>query len=266
MPNDTKYVLTVFDCIQELFPSKRLGNIRMRHMKKRAIQRADSIIAISENTKRDIIRLYGVPDEKISVVYLGGTEHQNNTGDQEKNLPAGLPEKYILFVGMRDGYKNFDTFLQAIKKVTQSDKEIKVVCVGKDFTEKENKYLFELGIKDIVISIRADDNELAAIYRNALCFVYPSKYEGFGIPILEAFEFECPVAASDIGCFREVGGDAALYFSPDSAENIAETINKIIKDEEKRKTLIAAGSQRKQLFSWDSTAEKIKEIYINTLK
>ena len=116
-------------------------------------------------------------------------------------------------------------------------------------------------LSDRFIQLSTDDSGLMDAYRNALCFVYPSFYEGFGIPILEAFANECPVALSNASCFPEIGGNAASYFEPDDVRSMRECIWDLIRDQDLRKDLIEKGKNRAKLFSWEKAAEKTAEIY-----
>lgn len=182
------------------------------------------------------------------------------------DLPkTDFPEKYVLFVGNRADYKNFGTFVAGIKKVFEVHEDVCAVCVGTAFGPEEERALVESGIRDRVFRLRASDEELVSLYRHALCFVYPSFYEGFGIPILEAFQNGCPVILSEASCFPEVGGAAALYFQPENAEELAERIECLMTEEGLRKSLIERGTVRCKDFSWDKTAEQMAEVYRNVV-
>lgn len=276
LPKKTKYVMYVHDCIHELYAKNTLGNRRIKYLKKRAVKRADVIITHSHHTKEDVMRIFGVPEEKIQVIYPGcgvqtGTVGTPDMGSQVTggqticSRIANLPEKYVLFVGNRADYKNFATFVSGIKKVFEVHEDVCAVCVGTAFDPEEERALVESGIRDRVFQLRASDEELVYLYRHALCFVYPSFYEGFGIPILEAFQNECPVILSEASCFPEVGGDAALYFQPESADELAEKIECLMTDEYLRKSLIEQGTVRCRDFSWDNTAEQTAEVYLNVV-
>ncbi len=258
LPHKTKYVLTVHDCIQELCANKSLGNARMCYLKKKAIKRADAIIVPSQNTKKDILSIYGIDEKKIYVVNWGA---EKTFADKEKT-DITLPNQYILYVGARNTYKNFDNFILAVAEICSDFAELKVVCIGGgNFSKTEKRFLDELHLSDRFIQLSTDDSGLMDAYRNALCFVYPSFYEGFGIPILEAFANECPVALSNASCFPEIGGNAASYFEPDDVRSMRECIWDLIRDQDLRKDLIEKGKNRAKLFSWEKAAEKTAEIY-----
>lgn len=256
----TKYVLTVHDCTQELYSKNSVGNARMCYLKKKAIYRANAIIVPSENTKKDIIKLYHIDETKIHVINWG----MDQVLIDMKKIDIKLPGKYILYVGARNDYKNFKNFILAAEGICRDYKEIRIVCLGGGvFSKTEEKEMKQLGVYDYFLQVSANDDELMYAYKNAICFVYPSYYEGFGIPIIEAYENECPVALSNASCFPEVAGDAALYFDPHDAIDMKETIIKLIKDENLRKCLVKKGKERLKQFSWNTTAEAVAKLYFN---
>jgi len=261
---DKPFVLTVYDMIHEVYPDLFKSSDKTIENKKLLIEKADKIIAISESTKRDIIKLYDIPQEKIEVIYLASSLKLNsNCSDIIVN---NLPERFILFVGQRAGYKNFDLFIEAISEIFKEDKGLKLVSVGGgEFSIKELDMLSILNIKDKVIHITADDNTLSMLYKKALVFVFPSLYEGFGIPVLEAFNCECPVALSNSSSFPEVAGEAGIYFDPTNKASIKDSIVKIIYDKKLQNELREKGKLQSQKFSWEKIAEKTKQLYSGLL-
>ncbi len=257
MPKNTKYVLTVHDCTQELCSKNTLGNKRMCFLKKKAINRADAIIVPSQNTKNDIISLYQVKEEKIHVIYWGCMKKEINMN----NIHVNLPNKYVLYVGARNDYKNFTNFVKAIGKVCEKLPDIMVVCVGGAFSQEEVHYLKRLHLENNFIQVKANDDELNYLYEKALCFVYPSMYEGFGIPILEAFNCGCPVLLSNASCFPEIGGKGAIYFEPQNIDDMGNCIYNCIISEEERKKMSEQGKQRAKEFSWEQTAMNVYQMY-----
>lgn len=257
IPKNTKYVLTVHDCTQELCSRNTMGNKRMCFLKKKAINRADKIIVPSENTKKDIISLYQVNEEKIHVIYWGCMKKEIDM----KNIHVKIPNKYVLYVGARNDYKNFANFVKAINKVCVKIPDIMVVCVGGAFSQEEVHYLKELHLENNFMQVKANDDELNYLYEKALCFVYPSMYEGFGIPILEAFSCGCPVLLSNASCFPEVGGKCARYFEPQNIDDMGNCIYECIINEKERKKMSEQGMQRVNDFLWDETAKKVYEVY-----
>ncbi len=250
------YVVTVHDMTYERFPELFGTEDPVISQKKETITRADKIIAISEKTKADIIDIYGLSGSNIEVIYHGHSLHPENAEAVE-----GLPEKYILYVGQRFHYKNFDRFLEAFAMVHKWNPEIKLVCTGGGFSRDEMSRIKMLGLEGAVSSRFVSDNQLAYLYQHALCFVFPSLYEGFGIPVLEAFASGCPVLLSNASCFPEVGGDAALFFDPYNPEEMAKTIESVVSDSNLRTQMIQRGHERVKAFSWDKTAAQTAEFY-----
>ena len=246
-------VLTIHDMTFERFPQEVLIYDRTIQHKKRLIAEADHIIAVSENTKRDIVEILGTNPSKISVVHHG-----------YKPIAEPAPqlfENYILFVGDRKGYKNFLPWLSAIRPLLDSDRKLKIVCTGGDFTKAEQSQFAEWGIADRIIHVSANDAQMASLYRYALCFVYPSLYEGFGIPILEAFSNNCPVCLSDASCFPEVAADAALYFNPNDADSMYSTLKEVVTSRALRSELSAKGTIRGKEFSIEKMVEQTCNVY-----
>lgn len=222
-----------------------------------SLKRADHIIAVSENTKKDMINLFNIDEKKVSVIYHGIEFVDLETIDSEKifNFP------YILYVGTRRNHKNWDKFIKSFALVSQKFPEIKLVCTGKQFTNEEINYLKELNLSDKVFLITATEYEIIKLYRDCLLFIFPSLYEGFGMPLLEAMAYKAPVLCSKASCFPEIASDAAEYFNPDSIDDMYSSMVKVIDDEEYRDLLVKKGSVRVKDFSWDICAEKHIEIY-----
>ncbi len=255
-----KWVVTVHDMIHEKYPEFFSSKDRTIELKKNMIYSADHIIAVSENTKRDILYYYPeISDKNISIIYHGIASLRNgSTYSGSKSII--LPERYVLFVGNRDKYKNFKKFAEGIFPLLAGDNDLYVVCIGgKDFKDDEFTLLGKYQHRFIQIS--ASDSLLASVYKNALCFVFPSLYEGFGMPTLEAFSCGCPAIISNTSSMPEVGGEAAVYINPDNPEDITKKINDVIYNEELRQRMIAMGYERLNLFSWDKTVVETVECY-----
>lgn len=250
-------VVTMYDMIHELYP-EMVPLDRTSEHKKYAVACAEHVIAISESTKRDLVRLWGVPEEKITVVHLGSAMEA-----PQARLAEGdsLPGKYILFVGERAGYKNFALFLQAVSGILISIEALYLVVVGRPFSEAEAARIRELGIGGKVVHFSASDSLLPLYYAKASCFVFPSLYEGFGLPILEAMRCGCPMALSDSSSFREVGGDAAIYFDPTDRESMEIAIRSVVDEESLRGRLLDNGARRIGSFTWEATAKRTLSVY-----
>lgn len=249
-------VVTVHDMIYHrgLNEGKHTPEI-MRNMD-RTILAADRIIAISETTKRDVIRFYNIPEEKIDVVYHGFDPLAGNSD----RLPY-MPERYILFVGQRGGYKNFDILLEAFSMIASKERNLKVVATGRQFSSREKKRIAELGIADRCECRFIPTSDMNALYANAECFVFPSRMEGFGMPVLESFAAGAPSVLADTECFREIAGNGALFFNPDDAAQLADSIVRVISDKKLRETLRNAGKEELKRFSWDKTGLLTAETY-----
>lgn len=254
--NQKPFVLTVHDMIHELFPDYYPTHDQTTQHKKQLADQAAKIIAISENTKKDLVRLLGIPPEKIEVIYHGCTLSTR----QPKPGPA-LPKDYFLFVGQRAGYKNFQLLLTAFRSLLPKYPHLALVCVGKPFSPEERLFLEKHELAQQVIHRQLSDDELAWAYGQAICLVYPSLYEGFGIPILEAFHNACPTVLSRASCFPEIALDAAIYFEPDRPESLQEALEKIYLDKKLRQKLIERGQKRAQDFSWKKTARATLKVY-----
>jgi glycosyltransferase involved in cell wall biosynthesis len=251
-----KLVVTVLDMIPERFPElfalpglyNRLVTRRWIDGKRRLCERADAILAISEHTKRDVVAFYGIDPARITVTHLA----TRLAGGGSR--PAGLPERYVLYVGTRNTYKNFDLVLRGLARL-----DVGLACIGGSaFTAEERARIAELGLAERVVQRDVADRELAACYAHALAFVFPSRYEGFGIPILEAFACDCPVVAANASCFPEIAGDAARYFDPDDAAGLASALAEVIADPAPWR---ARGRDRVRGFSWAETARRTIEAY-----
>ncbi|MBR5150245.1 MAG: glycosyltransferase family 4 protein [Bacteroidaceae bacterium] len=251
------FVLTIHDMTFERFPQDVLIYDRTIPHKKKLIKEADHIIAVSENTKRDIVELLGTDASKISVVH-----HGFQPGGE---VAPQLFDRYILYVGERKGYKNFLPWLSAVRQLLVLDPTLKIVCTGSDFTPSECEIFKNWGVADSIIHIAANDAQMASLYRHALCFVFPSLYEGFGIPILEAFSNNCPVCLSNASCFPEVAGDAAIYFEPQNAQSMYDVLREVITKPTLRDELRMRGNERIKDFSLQKMVKETCDVYRNVL-
>lgn len=257
---DKPFVLTILDMNHELYPEYFQGEdmLAIARNKQLLAERATRIIAISERTKQDAVEILGIRPEKIDVVYLANSLNPE-LGRESK---VDLPEKFILYVGHRWIYKNFYLFARAVSRVMAKDRKLQLVCIGGgEFSVIENGYFDVLGIKDRVTQIAADEPTLAKAYVNAQLFAYPSLYEGFGIPLLEAFACGCPLVCSNVSCFPEVAADAAVYFDPKSLESIVGGLTQVLENHELQADLRKKGARRLKSFSWEQTAEQTLSIY-----
>lgn len=219
-----------------------------------SLARADKIIAISHNTKKDIMELFGVDSSKISVIYHGIELYDTFS-------PRIIEKPYILYVGARHRHKNFDRFLESFNQVRIKHQDINLVCTWQDFTSEEKTKIHGLKLDENVIHIAATEPQMVSLYQHALCFVFPSLYEGFGMPILEAMANHCPVVLAQASCFPEIAGDAGCYFNPLSIDDMAQKIEIVINSDELRENLISKGDIRVRDFSWEKCALEHMSVY-----
>lgn len=254
------FVITVHDMIPEIFSIDK----HQVEQKLAIIPKATHIIAVSERTKQDLVRIMHVPEEKVSVIYHGS--------DEEPYTPsttAPIAEEYILFVGTRYEYKNFKAFCKSCVGILKRHPQLKIVCTGVPFSPEEIQFFESLGIKDrMVHKFVQTSQELLDLYHYAFTFVYPSKYEGFGIPILEAYKADCPVMLNRASCFPEIAGDAAVFFDLNSEksdfEEQFETLYRLTGDE--MGELIQRQRERMKLYSWSKSAAQLADVYKEVLK
>ncbi|MDT8317004.1 MAG: glycosyltransferase family 1 protein [bacterium] len=256
------FIITVHDMIHEKFKDMFHYKDKITERKKYLVKKAAKIIVVSENTKEDLINIFNIDESKIEVVY-----HGNSMLPPLKNkMLEDTPEKFILFIGTREVYKNFITFIRAITPLLNNDKNLSVVCVGGGKFKKKELALFKsLKINKSLYQYSLNDEKLGQFYRNALLFVFPSLYEGFGLPILESFACECPVACSNNSSMPEIAGDAAFYFDPNSEESILAAIESLLTNEKLRINLLEKARERLKLFTWGEAAKKTKSIYESIL-
>ena len=256
----SKVVITVYDMINERFPELFDDALTINN-KKTMILESDHIIAISESTKKDILEFYPeVNPNKISVIYIGS--HFENKICEE--LTYKLPNKYILFVGTRYNYKNYDRFFSAVKPLLLDDKELSLVVLGGGtFTKAEIDMQSE--VENQIVQMNVTDDLLSYAYSHAECFVFPSLYEGFGIPTLEAFACECPVILSNTSSMPEVGGEAVEYIDPYDITNMTNQIKKVLSDKKLRNEMIKKGKLQLRKFDWDIIAEQTLNCYKEVL-
>lgn len=256
------FVLTVYDMIHEKFRGTFSKRDKTTNHKKLLVEKASKIITISKSTKRDLIDILGTDESKIEVIYLGNSMQF----DEAMELDVELPMKYILFVGSRGGYKNFDLFFEAVSKLLQKDRTLSLVCAGGgQFTATQLALFKALGINNQLFQYNLSDNRLAFFYKNAQLFVFPSLYEGFGIPILEAFACGCPLACSHTSSLPEIAGEGANYFDPYSVASMRETIHQLLGNQPLRTQLINNGTARLKAFSWGKTALETQKVYEKVL-
>lgn len=255
-----KNVLTVYDMIHELYPESYRYSDNTSELKRRAVERADHVICISDNTKKDLMDLFDVPEEKTSVIHLGFKLKNKSLSER---VGDHIDSPYLLYVGNRGGYKNFSTLLEAYATSNIIADGCKLICFGGgSFTLKEQDSIKKSRVEsDSVIQISGDDSTLANLYSKAKVFVYPSLYEGFGIPPLEAMSYGCPVICSNSSSMPEVVGSAAELFDPTNVESLLAAIERVFYANDYSSKLIELGYKQIKEFSWNRCAKETLEIY-----
>lgn len=253
-----KMVLTVHDLVHEMEAENNPVLARGAEDRKKMLEIADHIIAISDNTKKDLLHFYPALDKKsIKVIY-----HGYMSSDLSADCQMSLRKNSVFFVGQRKNYKNFINFLEGMGILKKMLPDIQIVCAGGGcFSIEEQECIDRLGLHEVIGQKFMTDEELAATYSHAGCFVFPSLYEGFGMPILEAFSYGCPVALSNASCFPEIGMGAAKYFDGKDPQNIANVVYEILTSDEIRNDLIQAGFKRLKDFSWVKAANETLSVY-----
>lgn len=250
-------VITVHDMTYEAMPQYFPSADPLPYFKRLMMDKAEKIIAISETTKTDILKYSNISEDKIEVIH-----HGIDLAPAKYAEVADLPEKYILFVGARWSYKNFHMVADAFKALLAKHPDLKLVLAGGGkLTYGDSEFLMRNNILEKTIQISATDEQLNTIYKNAICFIYPSLYEGFGLPILEAFKNDCPVILSDCSCFGEIAGNAAVYFDHTSLHSLIETIENIIESSTASTELISAGRVKLLDYPIEKCVSKTIELY-----
>ncbi|MDO8863360.1 glycosyltransferase family 1 protein [Haliea sp. E1-2-M8] len=262
-PTNVPCVVTLHDMIHEKMPHHFKANDRTSHTKMKALDRADHIICVSENSRRDLLELTSVPYSKTSVVHLGFDSPESCHLTHERSPYKHPSRPYILYVGKREGYKNFKFLIESFSQSTILRKELDIVAFGSHpFTHQEIKLMGTLGLKlDQVQHHTGDDASLRSFYRHASAFVYPSLYEGFGIPPLEAMANDCPVVSSRAGSMPEVLGEAAEFFDPTDYHQLSTAIEIVVFSASRRNDLVRLGQERLKNYSWKRCAEETLEVY-----
>lgn len=270
-----KVITTIHDMTYELYPETmdKRNLKRIKNDIQYSVNRADKIITVSESSKKDIINFLSVDESKIEVVYNGVEYDRFNKSysEDEKSkirVKYNLPENYILYMGTLEPRKNIESIIEAFslfkKENILSNKNTKLVIAGKKgwLFESIFNLVDKLNIKDeVIFTDYIAENDKSIIYNMASLFVFPSLYEGFGIPVLEAMASSIPVITSNVSSLPEVAGDAAILVEPKDIQSIAKYIGEILGDEELSENLVGKGHKQAKKFTWESSAEKLVNIY-----
>lgn len=250
--------VTVHDLIHALFPQHFPADDRTVELQRSACARADLVLAVSRNTADDLERVLGVPRERVVVTPLGVAPPD----PAEAAGQARVRRPYLLYVGSRSGYKNWEGALRAYASASELHGELDLLCAGGGaFQEQETRLVEELGVAGCVLHLPVDDVQLGRLYTGATAYVYPSLYEGFGLPPLEAMVRGCPVVAAGTGSVPEVLGEAALLVDPQAQDQLREAMVQAVYDDALRARLRIAGHDRARTFTWDRTAGLTAQAY-----
>lgn len=253
-------VITVHDMIHERFPALMTKGDPTARYKAAAVRRADHIICISRCTANDLIDQIPEAAGKTTVIHHGGGDDREN-GHEES--VAELEQPYLLYVGDRAHHKNFLCLIHAIATAPALQRAFQLRVFGsRGFTPEERRQIAAAGLPDSAVAHEAgDDRRLARLYRGAAALVYPSLYEGFGMPLVEAMSHACPIVCSNTGSLPEVAASAAEYFEPRSPEDLARAIEAVVMTPSRRQQLIENGRFERRRFTWSKCAAETAAVY-----
>lgn len=250
-------VTTVYDMIHELhYPGDATAE-----QKRLSVARADHVLCISHNTKKDLCELLGVPEKRATVTHLTYDDFSAAAGSEPPALLGGA--SYILFVGNRSGHKNFGALMQAFASLPRLVRDFRLAFFGgPPLDAAERAKAAELCLPaSALVHLSGGDDRLGQAYAHATAFVYPSLYEGFGIPPLEAMSAGCPVLSSNSSSLPEVVGEAALTFDPRNVEALRDALDRITQSDSLRQELIQRGHQQRRQFSRERCVAETLAVY-----
>jgi glycosyltransferase involved in cell wall biosynthesis len=258
----TPTVTTLHDMILERFPQHFERAEQQRAERYRALRRAQAIICISDNTRIDLLSTYPEFEGKTRVVWHG-VDQTFSTAPR----PQARERPYLLFVGTRGGYKNFNPLLRAFGASAKLASSFDLVCFGGGGLQPaERAEAAAAGLReDQLIQLSGSDAELACAYRHARLFVFPSEYEGFGMPLTEAMVQGCPIVCSRASSFPEVAGDAAVYFDPKDVDGLRVALETIALNDQAHSEMAVRSRDRAALFSWARCASETAAVYQRVL-
>lgn len=273
MPTSRPYVLTVYDLVQHYYP-EYVAEKTLKRLQKylpRSLEKAEHILTISEASKRSFVEVMGVPEEKITVTLLAAEQifHDPVPATQRKAVAEkySLPADYVLAVGTLEPRKNLRTLLEAYATLKSDQRQPLVVVGGQGWSFDQTKALIgELGLtQEVIFTGYVPDEDLPAIYAGSTVFVFPTHYEGFGIPVAEAMAVGVPVICSNTSSVPEVAGDAARMFDPKNVKELAEALQEVLGSSRIQKQMAADSKRQGQKFSWVETARQTHAVYERVL-
>ncbi len=274
LPIETPFIITIHDLAFYKYPdtfTKKSLWLR-KVLLPLSIKRARAIIAMSENTKKDILQYFPEAKGKVHVIYQGGRrlERMEDKAAGSQTLKKyGIEGDYILGLGTIEPRKNLKRLILAFKHIREKYPHLKLVLAGKKGWMTDSFYSFvkKSGIENsIVLAGYVEQEDIAALYSRATLFVYPSLYEGFGLPPLEAMRCGVPVVVSDNSSLPEVVGNAGVYVDAMSVKSIVKGMDRVLRDPKKQMEMIAEGYRQEKKFSWDDTVDKTVQLYKKILE
>lgn len=271
---DVPTVMTVHDLIFKLFPQhhKRMNYLFLNAAMPVFVRRADAIIAVSQASKNDLMRYYGTPDKKITVVHEAAAPHFRVVPNAEVarvRAQYNLPERFLLAVGTIEPRKNLSRLVESLAHLRRYDRRLELVVVGAkgwlydDFFEKVKSF----NLQDVVRLLGyVPDSDLPAIFRAATVYVMASIYEGAGLPVLEAMACGVPVVSSRESSMPELGADVPRYFNPYDVDNMTDVLGLVLENERLRAEMAAAGPERAARFSWERAARETLQVYRSVME
>lgn len=258
-------IISILDVSYKYFPElfKKKDLYKLSIWGKYSVKKAAHIVTISDSSKDDIMKEYRVNEAKISVIPVGIKEiDKSHMTKKELAEKFNISNPYILYVGTLQPRKNLVRLIEAFSKIKENNTDL-VIVGKKGWQYEEILQAPEMyGVSEKVHFLENVTNEdLPGFYEHAVCFVLPSLYEGFGLPVLEAMKYGCPVVTSNISSLPEAGGDAAEYFNPEDVAEITKVLEKVISDKQLRERMIKKGQAHIQNFSWEKSAEKVLKVF-----
>ena len=259
------HIITIHDLIHEMFHSSINNSDQIIKLKLGAINAAERIICVSESTKNDLLNYYKLDPDRIDVVYHGVTKVDYTQLEDYVTQKYTFP--FLLYVGNRGGYKNFIWMLRAISKSRKIKDDFKIILFGGgSLTQVEKEEIVNLKFNFLdVLQVDGDDRLLHFLYSKASALIYPSLYEGFGLPVLEAMINNCPVICSNTSSIPEVAGNAAIYFNPRDENDFIEKCESSLYSSSVLSNKIALGCQQINKFRWDTCAKNTLEVYASAM-
>lgn len=270
-----KFIVTIHDLILFRYPTRKASTLSAPayFLKKkayhqvinRAVNNSQILIAVSEHTKKDILKNFKIDPKKIIVTHEGVDTIEKPLLENSETVlkKYGIMKPYILYVGNAYPHKNLDRLISAFKGIAKKHPGLSLILAGKEdyFYKRLKKYVADNEISNVIFPNHIDEDHLPTVYREAKLYVFPSLYEGFGLPPLEAMARNVPVASSNTSCLPEILGPAAFFFDPRGISEISEAIEKVLTDNDLRKYLIETGKKQIQKYSWEKMARETLSVY-----